>query len=129
METTMQVKDKENTKIEKSSNVRLITPFVNQYQSGDATILVIDMPGVNESNIDISFDKDILTIKGESKPETFSKVTPLHTEFELGTYIRKFTISKPIDIDKAKAVLKNGRLTLTLPWIAPNYKKIEVKSE
>lgn len=104
-------------------------PNVNIYEGNTETILVVDVPGVDEKGVEISFEKDILTIKGEPSftvPEGYKTV---HKEYQVGQFIRKFTINKPINIDSVDAKIKNGRITLTLPYTTPTSKKIEVRSE
>ncbi|NBU98936.1 MAG: Hsp20/alpha crystallin family protein [Spirochaetia bacterium] len=104
-------------------------PNVNIYEGNAETILVVDLPGVDEKGVDISFEKDILTIKGEPSlhiPEGYKVV---HKEYQIGQYIRRFTINKPINIDGVSAKIKNGRVTLTLPYTNPSTKKIEVRTE
>jgi HSP20 family molecular chaperone IbpA len=104
------------------------SPTVNIYEQASEAILVVDLPGVDENEVDVSFEKDTLIIKGNptySVPEGYKIV---HKEFLLGQYVRKFSVNKPIDLEKVSAVIKNGRMTLKLPYTIPNSKKIEVKT-
>lgn len=119
MNATTEVKNEER---------ETFSPPVNIYEQASETILVVDLPGVDEKGVDISFEKDTLIIKGDptyAVPEGYKIV---HKEFLLGQYVRKFTVNKPIDIEKVTAVIKNGRVTLKLPYTIPNSKKIEVKT-
>jgi HSP20 family protein len=112
----------------KTKEKESFSPPVNIYEQPSETILVVDLPGVDEKGVDISFEKDTLIIKGDptyTVPEGYKIV---HKEFLLGQYVRKFTVNKPIDIEKVSAVIKNGRVTLKLPYTIPNSKKIEVKT-
>jgi HSP20 family protein len=101
---------------------------VNIYEQPSETILVVDLPGVDEIGVDISFEKDTLVIQGEPSYTVPEGYKTLNKEFLLGKFVRKFTVNKPIDIEKVTAVIKNGRVTLKLPYILPNSKKIEVKT-
>ncbi len=110
-------------------NRRYITPAVNIYESAEETKIIFDMPGVDEKSVDISYDKDVLTIEGRNSylvPEGFEGA---YVGFKTGDYLRKFNINKPVDLEKSKAVMKNGRLTLHLSKVKPNTTKIEVKTE
>ena len=121
-----------NSALEKRENPvrnRVFTPPVNVYETNEETILVVDMPGVDEKSVNITFEKDILTIEGNTSIKTPEGYQLSYSEFKQGDYVRRFTINKSIDLDKTKAVMKNGRLTLTLTKVKPNYKKIEVQSE
>jgi HSP20 family protein len=128
LQQEIQKQEIQNTSPEKV-NKRYITPAVNIYETEEDTRIVLDMPGVDEKSVEISYDKDILTIEGRNSytvPEGFESV---YVEFKTGDYIRKFNINKPIDLEKSKAVIKNGKLTLHLAKVKPNTRKIEVKSE
>ena len=115
-----------NTVAEKKE---IYIPLVNINETSTETILTVDLPGVDEKGVDVSFEKDGLTIKAEPSLVVPEGYKILHKEYFMGQYIRKFSINKPIDIEKVSAVIKNGRLTLKLPFTAPNSKKIEVKTE
>lgn len=104
-------------------------PGVNIYESTQDTILTVDLPGVDEKNVEITFEKDTLSIKGEPTLTIPDGYKILHKEFSLGQFLRRFTINKPIDVEKVSAIIKNGRVRLNLPYTTPNLKKIEVKSE
>lgn len=107
----------------------IYTPGVNIYESPSETLLSVDLPGVDEKGVEISVEKDELTIKGEPSLTIPSGYRILHKEFNLGGYMRKFTINKPVDLEKVSAVIKNGRVKLHIPFTTPNLKKIEVKTE
>lgn len=115
-----------NTTVEKKETY---APGVNIFESSSETLLTVDLPGVDGKGVEISFEKDQLSIKGEPALTIPEGYRILHKEFNLGQYIRKFTINKPIDVDKVTAVIKNGRVKLHLPFTTPNLKKIEVKTE
>ena len=115
-----------NTVAEKKE---IYTPMVNIHETTSETILTIDLPGVDEKGVEVSFEKDILTIKADPSLTIPDGYKILHKEFLMGQYLRKFNINKPVDIEKVTAVMKNGRLKLKLPFTVPNSKKIEVKTE
>lgn len=122
-------KQENNTNSVEKMQRRFITPAVNIYESLDETKIVFDMPGVDEKSVDISYDRDVLTVEGRNSytiPEGFEGK---YVGFKTGDYLRKFNVNKPIDIEKSRAVMKNGRLTLHLAKVKPNTTKIEVKTE
>jgi HSP20 family molecular chaperone IbpA len=47
----------------------------------------------------------------------------------LGTYLRKFVVNKPIDLDKTEAILSQGRLKIRLFKQNPVAKKIQVTTK
>ena len=44
------------------------SPRVDIYERGDAMVLLADMPGVNESTLDVRLEEGVLTIKGRVEP-------------------------------------------------------------
>jgi HSP20 family molecular chaperone IbpA len=77
--------------------------------TGEA-VVTLDVPGFNETNLNIELDNDVLTIKGET---------------ENRKYHRQYYTSQGIeDID---AKIKDGVLTLTLKYPQRDVKRIEVK--
>jgi HSP20 family protein len=123
-----QNQENKNSVLEKEQR-RFLTPSANVYETEEETRIILHMPGVDENSVDISYDKEILSIEGKNSyqiPEGFESI---HLEFKTGDYLRKFSIRKPIDFENSKAVMKNGKLTLSLSKIKPIRKRIEVKSE
>ena len=86
------------------------------------------MPGVEDSGLDITLEKDVLEIIGKPMAPLTEGFESLHKEFYHGEYRRKFNINRTIDFDKITAVLKHGRLKITLPKVQPDVKKIEIKT-
>lgn len=114
---------------ERTRETPVYVPRADIYEKDEKVILIVDMPGVDEKNIDINLEKNVLTISGYvdlSSPEGFS---PAYMEYGLGDYQRSFSLSNEIDREKIEAVVKNGVLRLTLPKLAAaRNRKIEVKS-
>lgn len=98
-------------------------PAVDVYEDADKILLVADLPGVEESDVSISVDRNLLTLKGERKlaspsprpdpktePEGFRRIERVQ-----GPFIRAFTLPATVETDRVAAELKSGVLTLTLP--------------
>ena len=92
------------------------TPLVDIADQGGEVVLKIDLPEMNQSEIDIKVEENTLTIKGERK---FVKETPgehfLQIERPYGTFHRQFTLPKRIDQEKIVATYKDGVLRVVLP--------------
>jgi len=108
---------------------RTITPFVNQYKSENGIVLVMDLPGVSEENLDISFEKDILSISANAEVKIPEEYKLTFKEYSIGKYFRRFVVGNKFDQEKTKAVFKNGRLTLTLVNSEIHTKKVAIKAE
>ncbi len=83
---------------------------------------------MDEKHVDITVEKNILTIKGHMDEEKTEGFTPVFSEYGTGDYYRSFSLSDEVDKDKIEAKIKNGVLTLTLPKKAPETKTITVKA-
>ena len=103
---------------EYSRDRRVYVPRVDIYESADDIVIVADMPGVDESSVDVALEKNVLTINGQVEPEQPENYRLAYAEFEAGDYSRSFTLSNRIDQENIKAAVKNGVLRLWLPKAA-----------
>ncbi len=102
------------------------TPAVNIYENESEVIFILDMPGVDDKSLDISVEKNILTVEGRFTTSIPTGFDAVYSEFKYGNYKRKFEITKSVDVENADAQMKNGQLTLKLQLIKPEVKKITV---
>lgn len=114
---------------ERTRACRVFTPEVDILESPDRITLTVDMPGVDEKSLDITLEKNVLSIYGTVDPEIPEKFRAAAGEYCIGDYERKFTISREIDGDNIRASVKDGVLRLTLPKIdQAKARKISVSS-
>lgn len=92
------------------------------------TILYMDVPGVDQSGLDISVEKNILSIKASIKDDAFEGKNLIYSEYGIGDYERSFTLSDEVDKERISASIKDGVLQVTLPKAAPVSKKISVSA-
>lgn len=107
---------------------RAFIPRTDIYETNDAIFVVADMPGVDEHSVDITLEKNILTIQGLVEPVYPEGYSVAYAEYEDGDYQRKFTLTNQVDQDKIEATLHAGVLRLKLPKIVPTQRKISVKA-
>ena len=89
---------------------------VDVFQSGNEVIVQATIGGVDSNDIDISIAKDMVTIKGHrQRVEKVKQSDYFHQELYWGSFSRSIILPEDIDVDKAKASIKNGLLTLRLP--------------
>lgn len=115
---------------ERTRASRVYIPQVDIYSAEDTIIILADMPGVAEKDIEIMLDKDVLTINGYiSEAEAPEGYDVVHSEYGIGDYQRSFTLPDEIDRDNIEASLSQGVLRVTLPK-APEaqVRKITVKT-
>lgn len=90
-------------------------PPVDIYESADEIVLVADLPGVTPEGLDVNLEGDQLTVEGRVRPDDYQGLKPLHVEYGVGGYFRRFTLGEHIDREGIKANLKHGVLQLRLP--------------
>ncbi len=114
---------------ERTRNRKVYVPKVDIYETREAMVLIADMPGVDEQSVDITLEKNILTITGNVEAVAYDGKTLAYAEYDTGDYQRAFTISDEVDRERITAMVKNGVLRLTLPKAEKaKVKKIDIKS-
>ena len=115
---------------ERTRASRVYIPQVDIFSAGDDIVILADMPGVAEEDIDITLEKDVLTINGYvSNVESPEGYELAHGEYGIGDYQRSFTLPDEVDRDNIEASLSHGVLRLTLPKApAAQTRKITVKT-
>jgi HSP20 family protein len=77
---------------------------------------VVDLPGIDKDKIEVSIDRNQVSIKAEVDRQTRKlEGKEIHSERYCGSSFRSFTLPQEIDEAKAQAKYENGVLTLTLP--------------
>ena len=105
------------------------TPRADIYETDDRIVVVVDIPGADEDSVDITLEKNILTINAYVEPEEFDGFSPAFSEYEVGDYQRNFKLSDAIDREKIEATIKDGVLRLELGKAGEaKTRKINVKS-
>lgn len=91
-------------------------PEVDVYETDKGFVMKADLPGVKKEDIEIDLKENLLTIKAEKKfEEKVKKEDFVRVEKGYGTYMRTFTVSDNMDLDRIKAEYKDGILELTIP--------------
>lgn len=118
-------------RVEGSEDVRKVfTPSVDVIERKDDIILLADMPGVNTESLDITIEKNVLSINGKVSYDIPDKHKLYFAEYDIGDFKRSFSISEEIDKDKIQATLKNGVLKIVMPKVdVVKSRKIEVKED
>jgi HSP20 family protein len=113
---------------ERTRSRKTYVPRVDIYEKKEAMVLLADMPGVDEKSVDVTLDKNVLTIRGAAEPKVCKDHSVYYSEYDVGDYERAFTITNEIDPNRIVAHVKNGVLRLTLPKAEElKVKKIAVK--
>jgi len=105
----------EVTKDEQTRPGRTYVPQVDIYETTDSLWLWADMPGVDEQSIEVNVANGVLAIEGQVSLKDYEDLSPVYTEYNVGNYARRFTLSNEIDAEHIKARMTNGVLELELP--------------
>jgi HSP20 family protein len=94
-------------------------PSLDVVERQDAYQIAIEVPGVDPSTIDISFEKNILTVRGE-KPHGLdiakdAEVRTHAAERVTGAFQRSVRLPETVDAENISAESRHGVLTLTVP--------------
>lgn len=109
-------RDKQEVKTEEQTRPgRTYVPDVDIYETQDGLWLWADMPGVDENSLEINVADNVLSIAGRVALQEYDNLNPVYTEYNVGNYARRFTISNEIDTERIKARMTNGVLELELP--------------
>ena len=108
------------------------TPAVDIVEKDKAYEVTAELPGMDESNIEVKVANGMLTIKGEKKEEKEEKKKDYYfSERRFGSFERRFQVPDGVDSNKIEANFKKGVLTVILPKTAEaqaSEKKITVKA-
>jgi HSP20 family protein len=93
-------------------------PAVDIIDAPNEMVVLADVPGVDENHLDITLDKNVLTIRGRVEASSFEGQTPFQSEYGIGDFERTFTLSDDVSRDGIEASVKDGVLELKLPKTA-----------
>src|ERR1039457_3234890 len=90
-------------------------PAVDIYENADKLTLKLEIPGINEKDLDVGVEDNTLTVKGERKFEAEEKEENFHRiERAFGSFYRAFTLPSTVETDKVQANYNAGVLKLEL---------------
>jgi HSP20 family protein len=98
---------------------RVWVPAMDVAERGDAYLVQAELPGVSPDQVDVSFEQNVLTIRG-TKPASFD----VNAEGELrvfaaervhGGFERSVRLPEFVDADRIEAKFAHGLLTITVP--------------
>jgi HSP20 family protein len=94
----------------------LWSPPVDIKDTESEVIFTMDIPGMNQENIQIEITGDTLTVKAHRETEAKTNANGyVQVERSWGTFQRSFSINVPIKTDEVGAHYKDGVLTVRLP--------------
>jgi HSP20 family protein len=108
-------------------------PAVDVYEDEHKVTLKIEVPGIDEKDINVSIENNTLTVHGERKIEKEEKEENYRrVERQYGSFTRTFNLPTTVDAEKVAANYDKGVLKIALPKKAeakPKQIKVNVGSE
>ena len=101
--------------MERTRARRCFVPKADIYETDHEIIVLADIPGANEKKVDITLEKNILSISATIEPVRTNGYELTYAEYEEGDFQRSFRLSDEIDREKIEAVVRDGVLQLRLP--------------
>ena len=90
-------------------------PAVDIYEDAQKVLLKLEVPGVEEKDLDVRLENNTLTVKGERKFEKEEKEENFHRiERTYGSFYRAFSLPTTVDTEHVQANYTNGILKLEL---------------
>jgi HSP20 family protein len=109
------------------------SPKIDVSENDKEIEVTAEVPGIDQSDIDVTLNDNVLTIKGKKKEEKEANGKEYyHVERSYSSFCRSLHVSCEIESDKVDASFKKGVLKIILPKsekTQENVRKIEVKSE
>jgi len=113
-ELEVQEKKELVSKGEKTVPARYYVPSTDIYETADALVVVMELPGVEKKDIEVHLENDVLRVEGHLDFGKYEGLEPLYTEYNVGHFARSFTLSNKLDQGQITAQVEDGVLTLTL---------------
>ena len=115
---------------ESSATTASFIPAVDVYEDETKVVLKLEVPGMEEKDLDVSVENHTLTVKGERKLDKEEKQENFHRiERRYGSFYRAFTLPNTVDAENVSASYTAGVLKLELakkPEAQPKQIKVNV---
>ncbi|MBT3817483.1 MAG: Hsp20/alpha crystallin family protein [Candidatus Magasanikbacteria bacterium] len=104
-------------------------PAINMYEKENAVIVEAPLAGVNVEDVEISVEKGILLLQGQSyKEHEVDDKNYYRKEVRSGSFYRHISLPMPVKEDEISAKFENGILKITCPKAGEGEsKKIDIK--
>jgi HSP20 family protein len=92
------------------------TPSTDVKETDDKLIVTMEVPGLDDDDLDVRFTPQGLTIRGEKREEKEAKRKGYElVERRYGSFVRSVPLPPGLDLERAEARVKRGVLTVTIP--------------
>ena len=103
---------------------------IDAYRDGDAFVVQFDLPGVDADSIDLTVEKNVLTVHADRRRAAGDGTEMIVAERPHGRFSRQLFLGETLDTDRIEASYTGGVLTLRVP-VAERAKprRVAIRSE
>ena len=98
-----------------ATNARSYSPEVDVRSNEESVVFHFDLPGVKKEDIEITLEKDVLTVKASRKFQAGDPKEQLLLGRSYGSVKRSFSLPDGLDQEHLTASLADGVLTVAIP--------------
>jgi HSP20 family protein len=91
------------------------SPALDVFETLDATVIVMEVPGVDSTQIDLSITGSLLTLRGSKEEFAPPDSHVQRRERRFGPFYRQIQLADDVDLDGIEAEVRNGVLNVRLP--------------
>jgi len=114
-EPELTVRERQEVQGEQTRPGRTYVPDVDIYESPESLWLSVDLPGVDETSVQVNLTNGVLSIDGQVELKDYDELTPRYTEYGIGNFARRFSVSTEVDTARIAGRMRDGVLELELP--------------
>jgi HSP20 family molecular chaperone IbpA len=111
-ETTLTTTPNDNAT---QSGTRGYRPQVDIYETEDQFVVVADVPGASDEDIELSLEKDVLSLHAKVAEPQFEGYESRWRGYGVGDWKRSFRLTEAVDREGIDATVKDGVLRITVP--------------
>lgn len=105
------------------------SPAVDLYETPDRFVLSLELPGLTRDHIKIEIQQETLIVRGE-RPVHHEEGARYHrVERGHGAFARSFALPQPVDVEAVAAEFRDGVLTVVVPKLAPQQRRVDIQTE
>lgn len=120
----------------RAGSAQLWYPTMDVFETKDAYVLETDLPGVSVEDVEINFERNTLTLRGERKSAIRASEGEQKADFRIhsvervwGSFARSIRLPEYVDGTQIEATFANGVLSIRIPKAQSALpRKIEVKT-
>jgi len=99
----------------RTASGRQTVMLMDAYRDGDRFVVRFDVPGVDPASIDLTVEKNVLTVRAERRWEPAEGQEILVSERPQGTFTRQLFLGESLDTEQIEASYERGVLALDIP--------------